>query len=230
MTQCWAPSPAATAASRRRAGGGPPLGCHSAAGAVNGTPYGSASPPRRSFVWQDSLMYRRSPWHRPSVHSRHLRVLQELHSTPLGGHFGPTRRSRWLARPRSSVWRPCLTAAVKEYIQKCPAFHRVKADHFLPAGLRFLLPVLTRSGGCIGLDFIELLRAHSGHDFMQVHIGPRLAYSDHEDTHHRDYGQQLHVLGIPRRGAARRSHLGPRHAPYECSLEESARGAEPWRA
>ena len=92
-------------------------------------------------------------------------MLQELHSTPLGGHFG---RDKTLALARRSVWWPGLSAAVEEYIRTCPTFQRVKADHLLPAGLLFPLPV--RRGSCISLDFIELPTARSGHDFVQVHI------------------------------------------------------------
>jgi hypothetical protein len=63
-----------------------------------------------------------------------------------------------------------LPADVKTYVQSCPTCQRVKADHLRPAGLLFLLPVPTRRGGCISLDFLELPPARSGHDFLQVHI------------------------------------------------------------
>jgi hypothetical protein len=43
-------------------------------------------------------------------------------------------------------------------------------DHQAPAGLLFPLPVPTRWGGCISLDFLELPAARSGHDFLQLHI------------------------------------------------------------
>ena len=41
-----------------------------------------------------------------------------------------------------------------------------------PPGFKLLcpLPVPTRRGGTIGLDFLELPTATSGHDFLQVHI------------------------------------------------------------
>ena len=38
-----------------------------------------------------------------------------------------------------------------------------------PAGLLYPLHVPTRSSGCIGLDFIELPVARSGHDFLKGH-------------------------------------------------------------
>ena len=96
-----------------------------------------------------------------------LQVLQELHATPLGGHFG---RDKTLALARRSVWWPGLTADVVEFIQTCPTCQRVKADHLPPAGLLYPLPVPTRRGGCISLDSLELPAASAGQDFLQVHI------------------------------------------------------------
>jgi hypothetical protein len=94
-------------------------------------------------------------------------VLQELHATPLGGHFG---RDKTLGLARRSVWWPGMPAALTEYVRTCPTCQRVKADHLPPAGLLFPLPVPSRRGGCISLDFLELPAARSGHDFLQVHI------------------------------------------------------------
>ena len=38
------------------------------------------------------------------------------------------------------------------------------------AGLLFPLPVPTRRGCTVSLDFLELPKVHSGHNFMQVHV------------------------------------------------------------
>jgi hypothetical protein len=94
-------------------------------------------------------------------------VLQELHATPLGGHFG---LDKTLLLARRSVWWPGMPAAITEYVRTCATCQRVKADHLPPAGLLFPLPVPSRRGGCISLDFLELPMARSGHDFVQVHI------------------------------------------------------------
>jgi hypothetical protein len=103
----------------------------------------------------------------PSGAELRSQVLQELHATPLGGHFG---RDKTLALARRTVWWPGMTADIEAYIHTCPTCQRVKADHLAPAGLLFPLPVPTRRGGSVSLDFIELPPARSGHDFMQVHI------------------------------------------------------------
>ena len=128
-------------------------------------------PPRRGFVWQAGLLYRRSlrgdrlciP---EDLELRRL-VLEELHATPLGGHFG---RDKTLALARRLVWWPSLVTDLDLFIRTCPTCQRVKAEHGRPAGLLYPLPVPTRRGGTIGLDFMEMPTAASGHDFLQVHI------------------------------------------------------------
>ncbi len=96
-----------------------------------------------------------------------VQVLRELHTTPLGSHFG---RYKILALVCRSVWWSGLPAAVKEFVQICPTCQRVKADHLPAAGLLFPLLVPTCRGGSISLDFLELPMARCGHDFLQVHI------------------------------------------------------------
>jgi hypothetical protein len=128
-----------------------------------------------SFVLRDGLLYRQSPRGDrlciPAAGGLHRTMLQELHATPLGaavgGHFG---RDKTLSLARRSVWWPDLLATVTEYVRTCPTCQRVKAEHLPPAGLLFPLPVPSRRGGCISLDFMELPTAVSGHDFLQVHI------------------------------------------------------------
>ena len=94
-------------------------------------------------------------------------MLSELHATPLGGHFG---RDKTLALARRTVWWPSLCADIDAFIRSCPTCQRVKAEHGPPAGLLMPLPVPSRRGGAISLDFVELPKARSGHDFLQVHV------------------------------------------------------------
>ena len=63
-----------------------------------------------------------------------------------------------------------MAAQVVEFIDSCPMGQRVKAEHWLPAGLLYPLLVPVHRGWMISLDFLELPPAKSGPYFMQVHI------------------------------------------------------------
>ena len=131
----------------------------------------SAPPPSHSFVWRAGLLFRRgADGDRLCVSADPdlcRQVLTELHATPLGGHFG---RDKTLALARRTVWWPGWATDVATFIRTCPVCQRVKAEHGPPPGLLYPLPVPTRRGGTIGLDFLELPTASTGHDFLQVHI------------------------------------------------------------
>ena len=74
-----------------------------AAGPVDadGTPCGPASPPRRSFVCRDGLLYLRSPHGDrlciPEAGGLRLQVCRSFTPRPWAGTSGATRRSHWLA-------------------------------------------------------------------------------------------------------------------------------------
>jgi hypothetical protein len=126
-----------------------------------------AGPAGGSFVLLHGLLYRRSPRSDslciPAAGDLRRTLLQELHATPLRGHFG--RDKTRLSLARRSVWWPGLPTAITEYVRTCPTCQRVKAEHLPPAGPLFPFPVPSRR-----LDFMELPTAVSGHDFLQVHI------------------------------------------------------------
>jgi len=128
-------------------------------------------PPSACFIWRHDLLYRRSASGDrlciPAADGLRGRVLDELHATPLGGHFG---RDKTMALARRLVWWPRLAADVTAFIASCPTCQRTKAEHGPPAGLLFPLPVPSRRGGTVSLDFLELPKARSGHNFMQVHV------------------------------------------------------------
>jgi hypothetical protein len=125
----------------------------------------------RGFLWRDGLLFCRSSRGDrlcvPDDAALRRLVLTELHATPLGGHFG---RDKTLSLARRTVWWPTLATDVDTFIRTCPTCQRVKAEHGRPAGLLYPLPVPSRRGGTIGLDFMEMPTANSGHDFLQVHI------------------------------------------------------------
>ena len=94
-------------------------------------------------------------------------VLEELHATPLGGHFCSDKT---MALALRLVWWPRLAADVTAFIASCPTCQLTKVEHGPQAGLLFPLPVPSRRGGTVSLDFLELPKARSGHNFMQIHV------------------------------------------------------------
>ena len=82
-------------------------------------------------------------------------VLEELHVTPLCGHFG---LEHTLALALRSVWWPLLPWDVAAFVRACPVCQCVKEEHNLPPGLTAPLAIQARSGSTISLDFMELPR------------------------------------------------------------------------
>ena len=124
-----------------------------------------------TYVWHDSLLFSKLACGNclcvPDSPDLRSTVLEELHATPLGGHF---RCNKTVAMACSSVWWPSLQGNTTEFVCACPTCHCIKAEHCLPARLTFPLLVLTCQGGTISLDFMELPTARSGHNFMQVQL------------------------------------------------------------
>ena len=78
-------------------------------------------------------------------------VLHECHDSPLGGHFG---REKTAALVRRVAFWPGLSDEVREYVRSCGTCQKVKADHGGPHGLLHPLPLPTRRGGTLGVDWI----------------------------------------------------------------------------
>ena len=77
--------------------------------------------------------------------------MHECHDSPLGGHFG---REKTAALVRRVAFWPGLSNEVREYIRSCCTCQKVKADHGGPHGLLHPLPLPTRRGGTLGVDWI----------------------------------------------------------------------------
>ena len=77
--------------------------------------------------------------------------MHECHDSPLGGHFG---REKTAALVRRVAFWPGLSDEVREYVRSCSICQKVKADHGGPHGLLHPLPLPTRRGGTLGVDWI----------------------------------------------------------------------------
>ena len=133
----------------------------------------SRPPKGGGFLVRCGLLYRRGQGEAdrlciPAGGGLRAQVLRECHDGPLGGHFGR-------AKTGSLV---CLLAFwvgqdvdVAEYARSCQTCQRTKADHGGPRGLLHPLPLPSRRGGMIGVDWIAgLPTTAAGFDMIQNHV------------------------------------------------------------
>ena len=147
---------------------GGPVDCH-------GRPVTGATirPAGGAFIIRCGLLYRRGQGEAdrlcvPDGGGLRARILQECHDTPLGGHFG---RHKTAALVRRLAYWPGQTRDVDAYVRSCEVCQRTKADHVGPRGLLHPLPLPSRRGGVIGVDWIVgLPMTASGFDQVQVHV------------------------------------------------------------
>ena len=128
---------------------------------------------------------------------------------------------------RRMVWWPNMASDVEAFIRTCPVCQRVKAEHGPPAGLLYPLPVPSRRGGTVGLDFLDMPTSASGHDFLQVHINcltARLARPYSQDGNGDDCSLELCGIRISGRWPSRCLGLESEYSPplYFGILDDSA--------
>lgn len=92
-------------------------------------------------------------------------VLSEMHSSPVGGHFG---FHKTLARLRSDFFWEGMRKSVQKFIQECEVCQQFKYDNMMPAGLLQPLPVPKWIWTEISMDFIEGLTSSSGSQVIMV--------------------------------------------------------------
>ena len=137
---------------------------------VSGT---ASRPAGGTFIIRCGLLYRRGQGEAdrlcvPDGGGLRARILQECHDTPLGGHFG---RHKTAALVRRLAFWPGQTRDVVAYVRSCEVCQRTKADHVGPRGLLHPLPLPSRRGGVIGVDWlVGLPMTASGFDQVQVHV------------------------------------------------------------
>ena len=132
-----------------------------------------ARPAGGTFLIRCGLLYRRGQGESDRLcipEGSHLRqrIIQECHDTPLGGHFG---RQKTAALVRRFAFWPGQTKDVASYVRSCDVCQRVKAEHVGPRGLLHPLPLPSRRGGVIGVDWLMgLPTTAAGFDQVQVHV------------------------------------------------------------
>ena len=87
---------------------------------------------------------------------------------PLGGHFGWAKTGSLVLRLAFWVGQDVDFA---EYVRTCQTCQRMKAKHGGPRGLLHPLPLPSRRGGMIGVDWIAgLPTTEGGFDMIQNHV------------------------------------------------------------
>ena len=95
-------------------------------------------------------------------------MLRECHDGPLGGHFGRAKTGSLVRRLAFWVGQD---VDVAEYVRSCQTCQRTKAEHGGPRGLIHPLPLPSRRGGMIGVDWIAgLPTTAAGFDMIQNHV------------------------------------------------------------
>ena len=142
-----------------------------------GTPvanHGSACAPKGgTFLVRCGLLYRRGQGVTdrlciPAGAGLRAQVLRECHDGPLGGHFGRAKTGSLVRRLAFWVGQD---VDVAEYVRSCQTCQRTKAEHGGPRGLLHPLPLPSRRGGMIGVDWIAgLPTTAAGFDMIQNHV------------------------------------------------------------
>ena len=95
-------------------------------------------------------------------------MLRECHDGPLGGHLGRTKTVSLVRRLAFWVGQD---VDVAEYVRTCQTCQRTKAEHGGPRGLIHPLPLPSRRGGMIGVDWLAgLPTTEAGFDMIQNHV------------------------------------------------------------
>ncbi|KAL5728994.1 hypothetical protein ACHQM5_002008 [Ranunculus cassubicifolius] len=92
-------------------------------------------------------------------------ILEECHSTPVGGHFG---FQKTLAKVKFTFYWPGMHRKVKEFIRECDICQRCKSDTLAPAGLLQPLPIPERVWTDLSMDFFESLPYSHGKTVIMV--------------------------------------------------------------
>ena len=126
-----------------------------------------------AFLVRCGLLYRRGQGETdrlciPAGGGLREQVLHECHDSPLGGHFGRAKTGSLVRRLAFWVGQDLDVA---EYVRSCQTCQRMKADHGGPRGLLHPLPLPSRRGGMIGVDWIAgLPTTEGGFDMIQNHV------------------------------------------------------------
>lgn len=117
------------------------------------------------FSWKQQLLWRDDKIVIPENSPVILQLLQEFHSTKLGGHSGSLRTHARLAQ--HFYWKN-MRQDVAEFVKTCLICQKAKSDHTHPQGLLQPLPIPQRVWEEIAMDFIVALPNYRGFTVILV--------------------------------------------------------------
>ncbi|KAK9057995.1 hypothetical protein SSX86_022835 [Deinandra increscens subsp. villosa] len=101
----------------------------------------------------------------PEMHDLRLKLLQEAHDTPIGGHGGFLKTYKRLS---SRYYWPKMKQDVREFVQQCVICQQQKYQTLAPAGLLQPLPIPDQIWEDVSMDFIVGLPPSSRFDTILV--------------------------------------------------------------
>lgn len=117
------------------------------------------------FSLVDQLLFHHGRMVIPEIHNLKLKLLQEAHDTPIGGHGGLLKTYRRLS---SRYYWPKMKHEVREFVQQCIICQQQKYQTLAPAGLLQPLPIPNRIWEDVSMDFIVGLPSSSRFDTILV--------------------------------------------------------------
>jgi hypothetical protein len=121
--------------------------------------------PDSNYTVQNDLLYWQHRLVIPTNSTLITKILEELHSSPIGGHSGITRTK---ARISAQFYWPHMHKDIKNFVQHCMVCQQAKTTTMLPAGLLSPLPIPTQVWEDIAMDFITGLPPSNGFTVIMV--------------------------------------------------------------
>lgn len=103
------------------------------------------------FSLLDQLLFHHGRMVIPEIHNLKLKLLQEAHDTPVGGHGGFLKTYKRLF---SRYYWPKMKQDVREFVQQCIICQQQKYQTLAPKGLLQPLPIPNRIWEDVSMDFI----------------------------------------------------------------------------
>ncbi|MCI17067.1 retrotransposon protein, partial [Trifolium medium] len=127
------------------------------------------------FKVLDNLLYFKGKLFIPTTSSFKQLLLEEFHSSPIGGHSGVHKT---YGRLKENVFWYGIKRDVTEFVKSCMTCQQIKPPNALPLGHLQPLPIPERVWEDISLDFITGLPSFQNHTVLLV-VVDRLSKAAH---------------------------------------------------